>query len=464
MTVAQARALCPAVRIIPFDPEKGRRALQQLAQWCGRFSPVVAVDPTPMSSGMPDETPDGLLLDVTGEAHLFGGEQWLVMEVAARLARLGLVARLALAPTIGAAWALARFGRYPASRVEVAGVLAALAELSVAALRLTADICAQLHAVNILRIGELLRLPRESLAARFGPELLLRVDQALGHAGELLQPYQAAETLSVRQLFEGATTQLEALELTLQELLGQLVKLLEAQESGVRGLQVEWLRVDAPPVSRVFVLNRPSRDPNHLWRLMRPKMESMHMGHGVEGVVLTANSTQRIVHKQIGGWDAADDTLAADYDAFLDMLINRWGNQRVLAAHPVASHLLELARQFRPVNQPACVSAEVPGADRPSLLLEHPEPAIGMALEPDHPPAWLQWRGQDYRLAAGTGPERIATAWWGGNGGDHRGSPLNVAGQESTRDYFKVCTPGGLWLWVFRELESGQWFVHGLWA
>jgi protein ImuB len=281
--------------------------------------------------------------------------------------------------------------------------------------------------------------------------------------------------MAVRRIFDGAATQLQALLLTLQELLAALVLRLEKQESGIRGLRVEWQRCHAPPVTREFILSRASRDPKHLWQLLRPKVESMHMGYGVESVTLVAYWTQPIPHQQtstLGHEDLAHD---AAYHGLIDTLANRWGRQRVFLAHPKATHVPELARAFHPaggVGEEEKVSIEETSAgdvlpvDRPALMLDPPEPAEAMALEPDHPPAWLKWRGQEYILSAGTGPERIVTCWWP-NSPRHRPST-----PPSTRDYFKVSTPAGTWLWIFRELESQQqggegsrgWFVHGLWV
>jgi protein ImuB len=161
-------------------------------------------------------------------------------------------------------------------------------------------------------------------------------------------------------------------------------------------------------------------------------------------------------HQQADAWESSEQAHDAQYTCFLDSLVNRWGKDRVLTAHAVASHTPEVARQFVPAGEEP-VQAEVQRVDRPSVLFDRPECAEGMALQPDHPPAWIRWRGEDYPLEAGIGPERIVTAWWSASyGSRHR--------RASTRDYFKVQTKEATWLWVFREQETGQWFVHGIWA
>jgi protein ImuB len=398
-----------------------------------------------------------LLLDVTGEAHLFGGEALMLTELATRLGRMGFGARVAIAPTIGAAWGLARYGPHALSVVNEERITAALAPLPVAALRVGAELCAILRQVGIETVRHLLALPREKLLVRFGDELLMRMDQAFGRIGELIEPFRAAEPVKISRAFDGATTQLEAIFITVEELLGELCGTLLKKESGARGVRLELQRINMPPLMQELVLGRASRDARHLWKLLRPKVEKAHLGYGVEGVSLTAYWTALIKHQQVGAWETGADGHDEEYEAFLDTLVNRWGEKRVLAALPVASHVPELARQFQPVRTTAPparadVSEAMVLLDRPSVLLEPPEPAEAVALQPDYPPARVVWRGKVHRMVPGRqGAERIVTAWW-------------EEQAASTRDYFKVQTETGLWIWVFRELETGRWFVHGLWA
>jgi protein ImuB len=336
---------------------------------------------------------------------------------------------------------------------------AALKPLPVAALRVTPELCFTLAQVGIETIAHLLALKRENLLVRFGDDPLRRLDQAFGRISEQIQPFHMTEAPSICRVFDGGTTQLEAIFITAKELITELSGLLLAIESGVRGMRLELKRIDMPPLSLELVLGRPSRDAKHLWKLLRARVEKAHLGHGVEAVSLTAFWTQTIRHQQIGAWNTGVDAQDEEYDAFLDTLVNRWGTQRVLAAHPVASHVPEVARQFRPVREPLSVREAGTHAlvfmDRPSVLLDKPEPAHAVVLQPDHPPRLLVWRGEEHRVVpqgkTGGGAERIVTTWWS-------------AKTPSTRDYFKVQTLAGLWLWVFREHETARWFVHGLWA
>jgi protein ImuB len=461
MTIAEAKALCPAARVALFDAARSRQAMDLLAKWAIRFSPVVMVDRAPSGRFPPagdDPLPEGLLLDVTGEAHLFGSEHLLLSEIAARLQCIGFTARLAIAPTVGAAWALARFGPHALAVVGEDQLQKALAPLPIAALRISPETAAGLQQVGIERIQHLLSLTRESLLTRFGEELLFRLDQAMGRMGEMIDPLRVADPVAVERHFEGATTQLEAVTLTVQDLLACLHSELLERESGIRGVRVELKRINLPPASRELVVGRATRDARHVWNLLRPKIEQMHLGYGVEAVTLTAYWMERIRHRQTGAWETGEsqDTHDEEYDGLLDTLVNRWGEKRVLVAHAVASHMPEMSRQFRSVREnipltPKSEPTDILFADRPSLLFDHPEPANVTFLQPDHPPSQMHWRGESHLLHNGSGPERIATAWWG-------------ARLSSTRDYFKVQTDRGLWTWLFREIETDRWFVHGIWA
>ncbi len=448
MNLAEARALCP-VHIAPFDPPRSRKTLELLAQWALRFSPVVSVDPTPWGY-YTDPCPDGLLLNVTGEAPLFGGEPILLTEIRTQLQRLGFASRLAVAPTVGAAWAIAHFGPHSTSILSHEHLQNALAPLPVASLRITPELCTAMRDVGIEYVRHLLAIPRPNLLVRYGKELLLRLDQAFGRTPELVTPIHPTAPLQASRVFEGPAIQIEAILLTVQTLLEDLTHHLLQQESGVRGLRLELLRAHAPPVFQEWILARPSRDKKHLWELLRTKVERLHLGYGVEAVKMTAYWTEAIPHQQRDAWETANDH-DESFAALLDTLIGRWGSNRVLSPRTVASHTPEVARQFRPLTEKSAPPADLALLDRPSVLFDPPEPAEAFALQPDRPPVYLRWKGQGHELLTGQGPERIVTEWWG-------------AHRSSTRDYYKVQILDGSWIWTFQEVETGRWFIHGLWA
>jgi protein ImuB len=338
--------------------------------------------------------------------------------------------------------------------------------LPLAALRLPAAIVDQLHSVGIQRVGQLRALPRESLLHRFGNEVLLRLDQALGRAPELLVPVREHEPVSVTRPFDGPTLSLEGIFLTLQEMLAQLTEMLLCQEAGIRGLRLAWVRFNAADIGCEMVTAAATRDAKHLWNLLRPKVEAMHMGYGVEAMTLTAFWIQTITHCQAGIWEDKDDAADRGLSEFLDTVANRWGADRVLAAAPAAAHVPEEAWSFAGImrqksgindnnsfrNEANSKFPPIPFLDRPTCLLE-PEPVEVLALQPDFPPSRIFWRGTWHAVSAGAGPERIVTPWW-------RVPPAPV--RSVTRDYYKVQTHAG-WLWLFRD-SGNKWFVQGVWA
>ena len=467
MSVAHARALLAkgAVRVEPYAPHREAAALCAMAGWARRFSPIVATDP-----------PDGLLLDITGCQRLFGGERRLVDTVAEAVERLGFRTRAALASTFGCARAVARFGRHERSVVPAGAESEVLAGLPVEALRLDEGTAGALCEVGIEQIGHVFGLPRAELAERFGADLLLRLDQATGEAAEAIDPLHVVDSPSVARTLAGPTTRLETIMLVVCELVSELAQQLQQRESGARRIDLELGRVSSAPVRRTVLLSRPSRDCKHLWSLLRPKVESAHLGFGVERVVLAAPRIGRLRHEQVEQWrtGSGDCRLDRDFGELLDTLSGRLGSDRVTRVEPAETHIPERAFIHRPAGETArrqVSPARVTGADRPSLLLARPEPIEAMAITPDGPPSWLRWRGCEHTIVASFGPERVGCEWWKGRSDEatlRRSDEGGRRSDEATRDYFKVQDERGRWLWVYRTRGSpgatSRWFVHEEWG
>lgn len=446
--LAHARALFTSgdVRIKQYDPAGDRAALRHLAIWAQRLSPVVAVDDS-------HEDPDGLLLDVTGCDRVWGGEERLAHAALDGLVRLGFAAKVAIAPTFGCAWAVSRSCDKPVRILTANSVHEALAPLPIESLRVPPDVVMQLAEIGVDRIGHLLELPRSALPARFGPELLLRLDQALGQAIETIEPIRPAPPPAVDRVFDGPTDRIEAIELTVRELLASLASELEQHESGARRIDVELIRSDLGPECLSVTLGRPSRDAKHLWQLLRPKLGGSHLGFGVEAVRVCASVVGRIRHEQAECAGAAGEIARAKVkrscDELLDTLRNRLGEGRVLRAELRESYLPESAFAMRGVSDPGSSAGCVPN-DRPTVLLDRPSPAEIIALTPDGPVHRVTWRGEERETTVCLGPERIGGEWW--------------RAADRTRDYFAVRDDQGRWLWLVRGVERGRWFVHGVWA
>ncbi|HVP73681.1 MAG TPA: DNA polymerase Y family protein [Phycisphaerales bacterium] len=463
MSLAHACALLPidGVSVEEHNPARDALRLKSLASWARRFTPVVAPNP-----------PDGLLLDVTGCQRLHRGERRLINAIANSLDWLGFYARIACASNFACARAVARYGSFAgvSDRIVVGegDELDLLRDLPIEGLRLEQETIDALHEVNIAHIGELTCLPRNDLAARFGPHLLLRLDQALGDADETIEPQRPSETLRAERAFDGPVRQIEGVAITVQELIASLCTLLQQAESGARRLDVDFERIDTADLRETITLSRPNRDAKHLWSLLRPKVEQINLGFGVEKIVLSATHTGRLPHAQVERWrdDAAGDAAIEQATGeLIDTLANRLGAKRITRATLVESHLPERAFRHEPAMSVRDVGDQASaGGDRPTTLFDEPELIEVLSVTPEGPPRWMKWRGEEHTIIASNGPERIGEEWW--RSGLARGVLPASAGVEcaAARDYFRIQLDDGRWLWVYRQLESGRWFVHGEWT
>ncbi len=447
MPVAEAGGLLRRrTRLEACDPEGDAEALRAITLWARRFSPVVAPDP-----------PDGVLLDVTGCGPVHGGEDALVRTTREAFGKIGFGARLAIAPTFGAARAVARFSGAQTTIVPDRGVRDAIAPLPVRALRIEPGTEAALAEVGIERIEHLLNLPRATLPARFGPGLLLQLDRALGGAIETIEPVRPPAPPEAERVFDGPTARWDALELTVRSLFEEVCAALHARESGARRVEIGLDRSDLEPTGFVLSMSRPSRDARHLWSLARPRLERAHLGFGVEAVRVRASRLARLPHEQRERWRegaaVADALVERAVSELTDTLVNRLGAPGAMVFEARESHLPERAGRLRPISigAPAGSPGSAPThGDRPTLLIEPPEAIDVMALTPDGPVMRVRWRGEDRRIVACLGPERLGPEWW--------------VGDRSGRDYFKAQDEAGRWLWIRRDTADGRWSVHGVWA
>ncbi|MCC5786494.1 MAG: DNA polymerase Y family protein [Phycisphaerales bacterium] len=443
MPAGEARAALGSsgVRTIPDDPEALAGVLLRLAVFMQRFSPVVAID-----------SRDGLLLDITGCARLFGGEDRILARAGRALRRLGLASRIAIAPTFACAQGVARYAR-SAGIVAEGGQRDALAPLPIAALGVDEQIAAGLGEVGVDRIGQLMALPRSSLPARFGEELLWRLDCAMGDAIETIEPVRSEPSPEAEMIFDGPTTRTDAIAAAVRTLLDRLAGAMRARGLGARRLRLTLLRVGVSPFQIEASFGRPSRDPVHLWSILGPSLERAHLGHGVEGVRIVAERFGRLGHEQAGESHAIGEDPKAVAE-LVDTLCARLGRHGVLRILPAESHLPERAARLAPAADapPRGPVAAMADALRPTLLLDRPEPAAVVSLTPDGPVMHVSWRGGSARVTACSGPERISPVWW------------DAKARAETRDYFRVRDGSGRWLWLCRAVESGRWFVHGVWA
>jgi protein ImuB len=494
LALALARAMHPALHAVEEDAEADTALLEKIADWCLRYTPLIACD-----------APDGLLLDIGGCAHLYGGEEALVADLGERVARAGFAYTIAIAGSIGAAWAAAHFGE-PA-RYACGEQRTLLAPLPLSALRLPADTVAALARVGLKRIGDIVDLPRAPLAARFGTDLLRQLDRALGHEHEPLNPRLPVAPYVAEQRFAEPIAREEGVLAVIARLAARLQFALERRGDGARRLELTLFRTDGDVRRIAAGTSRPLRDPAQIRALFVERLAALSdefdPGFGFDMArlsVLVAEpmpardqaewvpvsrpdraqnykdrtrsdakpvptfSDRVLVQIGIGGGE--DD---AEVDRLVDRLSARLGTRRVRRLIAQDSHIPEIAAAAVPAQTapadpgwPAFrqFRADVELAPRPLRLLTRPEPIEAVAEVPDGPPLRFRWRRALHEVIAAEGPERIEGAWWSEHGGP-------------ARDYFCVEDKSGLRFWLFRsglyrDLAQGAaaptWFLHGTFA
>ncbi|MGD9784491.1 MAG: DNA polymerase Y family protein [Hyphomicrobiaceae bacterium] len=459
LALADARAALPSLATRPAEPRRDAEALRSLAYWAGRYGPARNV-----------EGADGLWVDTTGVAHLYGGEQHLLGDLHRRLMRLGLTARIGLAGTHGAAHALARHAasvQRPVIGVadDAQRLAAALAPLPVAALRIDEEAVVLARRLGLKRIGDLYGLPRESLACRFRAQpggaarlkaqradalaeaLIERLDAALGRRPEPRESLVEPPLFAARRSFTEPLISAEGIAAAVASLAGDLAAALDAAAQGVRRVRLMLYRVDGTSAAVAIGTAAPVREAAHLVGLLAGKLEHLDAGFGIDMAALEALAVEPLGARQpalgsatvaiVRGDDGAaaralggaseDDALAR----LVDRLANRLGRDRVLGMGLRPSHLPERAESRVPLIGGMLADADCAGAStafqrahlaasRPALLLEAPEPISVMAEVPDGPPLRFTWRRVEHRVVRAEGPERIAAEWWRWLGERHR--------------------------------------------
>jgi protein ImuB len=438
LSLADARALRPDLAVFPASHVEDKAALSCLADWCSRYTPLVAIDGN-----------DGLWLDITGCAHLFDGERVLISDLRFRLAALGYIARAAVADCAGAAWAMAHFAESEQTVIDEGMARAVVAPLPVAALRLPSAMVSELEHLGLRRIEDLYPLPRASLARRFGILPGERLDQALGRIDEPISPRLPVPAHVVRQMLPEPILHAEGLAAVLQRLLSRLCRDLARAGQGVRRLELICYRVDGRLVKLAVGTSRPTRDDAVLARLFAEKLERIDPGFGIEAMGLAAPQVELLADLQLAlAHDAAAAALESDLAPLIDRLGNRLGFARIARAEPRESHFPERAVKRMPVafaGSPAKRAAAWPATPGPLRLLIRPEPVSASG----DPPSEFLWRSRRHRIRAAEGPARIEPEWWRGEEGE-------------PRDYWRLEDEAGIRFWLFGQ--SGTWYLHGLFA
>lgn len=445
MRLTDARALNPALQIQPADLAAEEAQIADMARWARRWSPLVEVDGA-----------DGLRLDVSGVAHLFGGERSLIADVRACFERAGFATRMAIAPTPAAAWALARFGED--GTICGRDMAAALAPLPVAALRLSPLASRTLERLGLKTIETLAGIERRSLARRFreADNPLDALDRALGRKPDPLTGVRVEPTPRASLRLAEPVEHPEAASQALDLLVPRLVAELETRKLGARQLALTGYRVDGSLAEAAVATAIASREARHLKRLLADKAASLDPGFGFDTFVLTADWAEPL--------GAAQDSLVEDPSGeaeiarLVDRLTVKLGASRVRRPSAHQSHIPERSSGWgEAVSATAAECEQSSSAPRPQRLLDRPEAIAVIYATPEGLPRRFVWRRAVHHIVRVAGPERISPEWWW--------QPSNAR----LRDYYQVEDQGGRRYWIYREGVIGDgrggapaWFIHGL--
>ncbi len=480
MRLADARALCPDVITEDYDPTADQADLHHLALWARRYSPLTGID----------QKSYGIWRDVAGAEHLFDGVRGLLADCAKRLHRSHLRAVIASAPTYGAAWALAHYGQVSQRLVNVpksagspldvmpytisrARLRHHLGPLPVAALRIDTDIAGHMQRAGLRMIDDIIELARAPLAARFGTDLLLRLDQALGNEDEIFTPVSLPQLQYVCRQFAEPIGALDDLKAMIDCLATEMAALLGQSRLATRRLRLGWQLVDGLVFSHDVHLSRPSRDVALFHRLLANVSDKINPEFGLEVGWMEALNCSPLAPIETALPSIArqqQDGLGRDaYAGLVDRLVARLGHGAVMRLasqdcwQPEAAQSFELpdpeqlfggfGKKAGWLGSPACVTAP----PRPIRLLAHPQPVDVVALLPGQSPAQFIWQNRTHKIIHVTGPERIAPAWWQAPKG------------SQTRDYFRMRDDQGAGFWLYCEglperYETPEWFLHGFFA
>ena len=461
--LADVRTLCPAIQVAPSDPAGDIDALEKITIWAQRWGPWSAMDP-----------PDGVLVDVTAVAHLFGGERRLLADAQALFDKRGLAARFAIAPTAGAAWALSHYGPPRAILSPDDDMIMRLSQLPVAALRLDDDVMTVLRRLGLKRLSDLTGIEgdgagRDAIMRRFrnrrspAANPLVRMDQLLGKVPEPLLPVIPLHMPLVQRRLMEPIRHRELLDQVVGDLAQDMARELEGQGKGARRLELGMWRVDGEVVARALEMAAATRDAAHICRLFSNKLNEIDAGFGIETVRLCASWTEPLALEQ-GDIEAAAQSQGTSLAACVDRLNVRLGAGAVSRPVPFASHIPERAQRWQPPLEPEPVSphglqGELALHHRPLKMLDRSERITVLYATPDGYPRSFRWRGHVHEVVRVEGPERIAPEWW------REKSTIRL------RDYYRIEDGEGRRYWIYRHGLIGDnrgglpdWYLQGLCA
>lgn len=441
MPAADAKAFVQDLEVIDDQPNRVNKLLKGLGEWCIRYSPIVAVD-----------LPDGLILDISGCDHLWGGEREYLKEIVNRLRSKGYDTRAAIADTVGCAWAIARFGKI--TPIIASGEQSkALLLLPPAALRIDQTVVTNLRKLGFRNIHSFNGISRSQLRRRFGADFLLRLGQAFGEENETITPIKVISPYEQRlPCLEPIRTK-HGIEIAIQKLLESLCKRLKSEGKGMRKAILTCYRIDGKVVSIEIGTNTSTHHIHHLFKLFELKISNIEPKLGIELFVLEATKVEDADQVQEALWGAKpslQDTAVAE---LLDRIAGKVGIQAIRRFLPAEHFWPE-----RSIKRVSSLTETTPTAwrkdtPRPVRLLDRPELIEVSAPIPDYPPMLFIYKGKRHDIKKADGPERIEREWWLDEG--------------QHRDYYIVEDQDGQRYWLFRSGHYGEkhlWYLHGFFA
>jgi protein ImuB len=441
MPVADASALLPGLQVVDDIPSLTHKLLHKLAEWCIRFTPIVAVD-----------GPDGLMLDVTGCAHLWGGEEAYLAFIVQKLAERGYSVHAAMAGTQALAWGVARNSAHSCI-VTPEQQLETLRSLPPEALRLDKEVVERLHKLGLHRVEQIISLPRAALRKRFGVQLLSQLDKALGQELEPIHSIQPTEPYQQRLPCMEPIVTATGIEIALRELLTSLCLRLQQEQLGLRVAVFKGYRVDGKIVQAEIGTHRSTYHVEHLFKLFELKLSTLEPALGIELFVLEASKVEPHTHQQEKIWEEAGGLHDERLSELMDRLATRVGAHAITRYVADEHHWPERSYKQATLQQlPATAWRE--DRIRPLHLLATPERIEVTAPIPDYPPLLFRYKGKLHTLTKADGPERIEQEWW--------------LQQGQHRDYYRVEDESGNRYWLFRlghyHETVYQWFIHGFFS
>jgi protein ImuB len=442
MVAADARALVPGLKVVEDKPGFTGKLLHALGEWCLRYTPVVAVD-----------LPDGLLLDISGCPHLWGGERGYLKDIVSKLRGYGYDVRMAIAGTLGTAWAVARYGQI-SPIIDSGAEARALAPLPPAALRLEPAVVERLHKLGLNQVQSFIGMPRPALRRRFGQNMLTRIDEALGAETAFLQAIEPASPYLESLPCAEPICTARGIEIALKKLLEMLHERLRKEGKGLRSCIFKGYRVDGDIQQIGIATNRASRNTDHLFKLFEIRICRMAPDLGFELFTLEAPVVEEVSAEQDTLWEARgahDDVAIAE---LLDRIAGKVGAGAIHRYLPAEHYWPERSFKAAASLQQKPRTAWRSDVTRPLHLLSRPQPIEVSAPIPDYPPMLFRYEGRLHKIKKADGPERIEQEWW--------------LQQGLYRDYYQVEDENGCRYWLFRsggyQQDRPGWFIHGFFA